>query len=79
MFSIATVASSTRMPTASASPPSVITFSVSPNAHSAMIDVSTLSGIDSATMIVERQLPRKMQDHDRRQTRRRSRLRATRR
>ena len=32
MFSIATVASSTRMPTASARPPSVMTLSVSPDA-----------------------------------------------
>ena len=60
MFSIATVASSTRMPTASARPPSVITLSVSPTAQRQMMEVSTLSGMEIATMIVERQLPRKM-------------------
>ena len=58
MFSIATVASSTRMPTASARPPRVITLSVSPVAHSRMMELSTLRGMDSATMTVERQLPR---------------------
>ena len=58
MFSIVTVASSTRMPTASASPPSVMMLSVSPIAASAMIEPSTASGIDVAMMMVERQLPR---------------------
>ena len=59
MFSIATVASSTRMPTASASPPSVITLVVWPSAPSAMIEQRIASGIESATIRVERQLPRK--------------------
>ena len=58
MFSIVTVASSTRMPTASASPPSVMMFSVSPIADSMMIAPSTDSGIETAMMTVERQLPR---------------------
>ena len=56
-FSIVTVASSTRMPTASAAPPSVITLSVSP-AASAAIAASTASGMDAAMISVERQLPR---------------------
>ena len=38
MFSISTVASSTRMPTASARPPSVMMLIVSPSALSTMID-----------------------------------------
>ncbi len=57
-FSIVTVASSTRMPTASARPPSVITLSVSPAAASAAIAASTASGMDAAMISVERQLPR---------------------
>ena len=59
MFSIVTVASSTRMPTARARPPSVMMFSVWPKAASAMIEPSTDSGIDTAMITVERQLPRK--------------------
>src|SRR4030081_761974 len=58
MFSIVTVASSTRMPTASASPPSVMMLSVSPSAASIAIEPSTDSGIEIAMMTVERQLPR---------------------
>ena len=58
MFSIVTVASSTRMPTASASPPSVMMLSVSPSAESVAIEPSTESGIEVAMMTVERQLPR---------------------
>src|SRR3954451_20490119 len=58
MFSIVTVASSTRMPTASAKPPSVMILSVSPIADSMMIAPSTDSGIEMAMMTVERQLPR---------------------
>ena len=59
MFSIATVASSTRMPTASARPPSVMMLIVSPSALSTMIELSTESGIDTAMISVLRQLPRK--------------------
>jgi hypothetical protein len=58
IFSIVTVASSTRMPTARARPPSVMTFSVSPTADSAKMAASTASGIDSAMMTVERHEPR---------------------
>ena len=59
MFSIVTVASSTRMPTASARPPSVITLIVSPMSERAAIDAKTASGIDTVIMSVDRQLPRK--------------------
>ena len=58
MFSMVTVASSTRMPTASARPPSVMMLSVSPTAASAMIEPRIDSGIDIAMITVERQLPR---------------------
>ena len=48
MFSMVTVASSTRMPTASASPPSVMMLpSVSPIAYSPAIDDRMASGIDA--------------------------------
>ena len=60
MFSIVTVASSTRMPTASANPPSVMMFNVSPSAERMAIEPSTDSGIDVAMITVERQLPRKI-------------------
>ena len=59
MFSIATVASSTRMPTASARPPSVMMLIVSPSALSTMIEQRIESGIDTAMITVLRQLPRK--------------------
>ncbi len=59
MFSIVTVASSTRMPTASANPPKVIMLRVSPRAHSVAIEPRTESGIDVAMINVERKLPRK--------------------
>ncbi len=58
MFSIATVASSTRIPTASASPPSVMMLMVWPSTASASSDVSTASGIVIAMISVARQLPR---------------------
>ena len=58
MFSMVTVASSTRMPTASARPPRVMMFSVWPSAESAAIEDSTASGIEIAMITVERQLPR---------------------
>jgi len=58
-FSISTVASSTRMPTASAIPPSVMTLSVCPRAARAMIETRIESGIETTTMSVLRQLPRK--------------------
>ncbi len=46
------------MPTASASPPSVITFMVSPIADSRASELSTASGIDTSTTRVARQEPR---------------------
>src|SRR5438094_641694 len=58
-FSISTVASSTRIPTASASPPRVMMLIVWPSAESAMTDVRIESGIDTAMISVLRQLPRK--------------------
>ena len=63
MFSIVTVASSTRMPTASASPPRVMMLMVSPRKPSTMTEARIDSGIETAMMSVLRQLPRKMQDH----------------
>ena len=58
MFSMVTVASSTRMPTASARPPRVMMLSVSPNRASRAIEPRMASGIEVAMMMVERQLPR---------------------
>ena len=57
-FSISTVASSTRMPTARAMPPSVIVLSEWPSAHRTMIDDRIDSGIDVATISVLRHEPR---------------------
>ncbi len=59
MFSISTVASSTRMPTASARPPRVITLSVCPMALRMASEVRIESGIEVMTTSVLRQLPRK--------------------
>ena len=58
MFSIATVASSTRTPTASARPPSVMMLIVSPSAPSTMREARIDSGIEVEMMSVLRQLPR---------------------
>ena len=58
VFSISTVASSTRMPTASASPPSVITLMVWPSRLRIEIDDRIDSGIEMQTISVLRQLPR---------------------
>ena len=58
MFSISTVASSTRMPTASANPPRVMMLMVSPNALSTMMEVRIESGMETAIITVLRQLPR---------------------
>src|SRR5216684_3739375 len=60
MFSTSTVASSTRMPTARASPPSVMILIVSPIALSAIMEVRIASGIEVAMITVLRQLPRKV-------------------
>ena len=59
MFSISTVASSTRMPTASASPPSVMMLMVWPSRLSVITEVRIESGMETAMMTVLRQLPRK--------------------
>ena len=56
MFSIITVASSTRMPTASARPPSVMMLIVWPSTDRQMIELKIDSGIEAATISVERQL-----------------------
>src|SRR5205807_7993325 len=57
-FSISTVASSTRMPTAKAMPPSVMVLSEWPKAHRTMMDTRIDSGIDVATIRVLRHEPR---------------------
>jgi hypothetical protein len=59
VFSISTVASSTRMPTAKASPPRVITLIVSPKALRIMIELRMERGIETQTIMVLRTLPRK--------------------
>src|SRR5689334_16894878 len=56
-FSISTVASSTRIPTASAIPPSVITFKVSPSQERTMMETRMESGMETRTIKVLRQLP----------------------
>ena len=60
MFSIVTVASSTRMPTASANPPSVMMLSVSPSADRIVIEPRIDSGIEMAMITVERHEPKKI-------------------
>ena len=55
MFSMATVAMSTKMPTASASPPSVIRLMVWPVSQSASSDASNDSGIVMTTTSALRQ------------------------
>jgi len=59
MFSISTVASSTRMPTAKAMPPSVITLMVLPRKPRITSEVRIESGIEMHTTRVLRQLPMK--------------------
>ena len=58
VFSISTVASSTRIPTASARPPSVITLIVWPSRLRMQMELRIESGIEVHTMRVLRQLPR---------------------
>src|SRR6266404_638422 len=58
IFSSVTVLSSTRIPTASASPPSVIVLIVSPSQDRAVSENRIASGIVIRTMMVKRQLPR---------------------
>ena len=59
MFSIVTVASSTKIPTAKASPPSVMMFKVSPSADKPTMAPMIDKGMDTAMMSVDRQLPKK--------------------
>ena len=58
MFSISTVASSTRMPTARARPPSVMMLMVSPRALSRSTETKMESGMEMEMTIVGRQSPR---------------------
>ncbi len=58
-FSITTVALSTRMPTARANPPSVITLKDSPMTYMTMTAVRTESGMEARMIRVSRPLPRK--------------------
>ena len=59
MFSITTVPLSTRMPTASAKPPSVIVFKVSPPTAMMSTAVTIDSGIEARMITVRRALPMK--------------------
>ena len=54
-----TVESSTNIPTASARPPSVMVFRVSPRKYSPTSDDRIASGIEIITTSVDRQEPRK--------------------
>ena len=58
VFSIVTVESSTRMPTASAMPPRVIVLSVSPRKCKTTMDARIDSGIEIKTIRVDRHEPR---------------------
>ena len=58
-------ASSTRIPTASAMPPSVMIFTVSPSAASTAIEAGTDSGIETSTISVNRHDAQEQQDHQR--------------
>ncbi len=60
VFSMVTVELSTNMPTASARPPSVMVFRVSPRKYSTTSDDRIASGIEIITTSVERQEPRKI-------------------
>ena len=62
MFSIVTVASSTRMPTASASPPSVMMLSVSPSAQRIASAPRIESGIEIA--MIDGRAPASEEDQD---------------
>ena len=63
MFSMVTVASSTRMPTASASPPSVMMFMVLPSIDRQMIEHRIASGIEIVIIIVRAPAAEEQQDH----------------
>ena len=66
MFSISTVASSTRMPTASARPPRVMMLMVSPMAPSRMMDTKMDSGMEMAMTTRGAPVAQEQQDHERR-------------
>ena len=74
MFSIVTVASSTRMPTASARPPRVMMLMVSPSAQSSKIEDRIDSGIETAMMQRAAPIAEKQQNQRRRQAGRDHRL-----
>ncbi len=59
MFSISTVASSTRIPTARDRPPKVMMLKVCPKELMTMIETKIERGIETATIAVLRQLPKK--------------------
>ena len=59
MFSMVTMAWSTKIPTDKASPPRVIKLSVSPKANKARMEAKMESGMVSAMIKVLRQLPKK--------------------
>ena len=69
MFSIVTVASSTRIPTAKASPPKVMILSVSPSALSTTIEQRMERGIEIADNQSALPTPKEKENHHRRQTR----------
>ena len=58
MFSMVTVASSTKIPTAKANPPKVMMLSVSPKAAKPKMAPMMDRGIEMAMMTVDRQLPK---------------------
>ena len=58
MFSMVTVASSTKIPTARDKPPRIMMLRVWPSADRAVMEQSTARGMEVAMMTVERQLPR---------------------
>ena len=66
MFSISTVASSTRMPTASASPPSVMMLIVSPSALSTISETKNGERNGDGDDQRAAPAPQKQQDHQRR-------------
>ncbi len=63
MFSISTVASSTSTPTASASPPSVMTLMVCPSARITSAAPMTDSGMETTTMKRAAPAAEEHQDH----------------
>ena len=64
IFSIVTVASSTRIPTANARPPNVMMLIVCPSALKTAIEERMAKGIEMAMISVLFQSPRKKQNHN---------------